>query len=103
MRENLIKKINSNKLVAKIKSITSGYDVYIVGGFIPSIILGKEITDIANIDGIPYGPTGLYPTNYDATPNKVDIGCTFFYGEAKAVNSADKLCTTWAKLKDISD
>ena len=64
---------------------------------------GKEITDIANIDGIPYGPTGLYPTNYDATPNKVDIGCTFFYGEAKAVNSAGKLRTTWAKLKDISD
>ncbi len=46
MHENLIAKINSNSLVEKIKRITSGYDVYIVGGFIPSIILGKEITDI---------------------------------------------------------
>jgi len=60
---------------------------------------GKDITDVAAINGIPYGPTGQYPTNFDATPNKVDIGCTFFYGEPEAVDSAGKLLTTWARLK----
>ena len=63
---------------------------------------GKDITDVASVNGIPYGPTGQYPTNFDATPNKVDIGCTFFYGEPKAVNSAGKLCTTWSGLKHSS-
>lgn len=64
------------------------------------VTTGEDITDVAAINGIPYGPVGAYPTNFDATPNKVDIGCTFFYGEPQAVvNSADKLCTTWAKLK----
>jgi len=62
---------------------------------------GKEITDIATINGIPWGPVGVYPPNFDATPNKVDIGCTFFYGDiSKAVtNSDERLCITWAKLK----
>jgi len=62
---------------------------------------GTDITDVASINGIPYGPTGQYPTNFDPTPNKVDIGCTFFYGAGvgAAVDSAGKLCTAWAKLK----
>jgi len=60
---------------------------------------GKDITDVASISGIPWGPTGQYPINFDATPNKVDIGCTFFYGEPKAVDSAGKLHTIWARLK----
>lgn len=60
---------------------------------------GEDITGVASINGIPWGPTGQYPTNFDATPNKVDIGCTFFYGEPKAVDSAGKLHTTWARLK----
>jgi hypothetical protein len=60
---------------------------------------GEDITGVASINGIPYGPTGQYPTNFDATPNKVDIGCTFFYGEPKAVNAAGKLHTTWSRLK----
>lgn len=60
---------------------------------------GKDITNVASINGIPWGPTGQYPINFDATPNKVDIGCTFFYGEPKAVDSAGKLHTIWARLK----
>lgn len=60
---------------------------------------GTDMTDIADIDGIPYGPVGVFPTNYDATPNKVDIGCTFFYGDAKAVSKSDKLSTTWGELR----
>lgn len=63
---------------------------------------GKEITDVASINGIPWGPVGVYPPNFDATPNKVDIGCTFFYGDApKAVTrSSNQLCITWAELKN---
>ena len=61
---------------------------------------GKETTEVAKIDGIPWGPIGAYPANLDATANKVDIGCTFFYGDAaKAVKSLDKLCITWANVK----
>ncbi|MBD3182736.1 hypothetical protein GF312_10615 [Candidatus Poribacteria bacterium] len=61
---------------------------------------GEDITDVASINGVPWGPTGQYPTNFDATPNKVDIGCTFFYGNpTQAVDYFDKLHTTWAKLK----
>ena len=63
---------------------------------------GKEIIDIAIINGIPWGPVGVYPPNFDATPNKVDIGCTFFYGDTtKAVTrSIEKLCITWAEIKN---
>lgn len=60
---------------------------------------GTDMTDIANIDGIPYGPVGIFPTNYDGTPNKVDIGCTFFYGDVKAVSKLGKLSTTWGELR----
>jgi len=62
---------------------------------------GKETTEVAKIDGIPWGPVGAYPPNFDATANKVDIGCTFFYGDvSKVVKSLDKLCITWAKIKE---
>lgn len=62
---------------------------------------GEDTTNVATINGIPWGPTGVYPANFDPTPNKVDIGCTFFYGAGieTAVNSAGKLCSTWANLK----
>lgn len=62
---------------------------------------GKDTTEIATINGIPWGPTGIYPINFDPTPNKVDIGCTFFYGEPKSVEFTGKLETTWGKLKSL--
>ena len=60
---------------------------------------GVDTTDIANIDGIPWGPVGAFVPNFDATKNKVDVGCTFFYGDAKAVSQSDKLSTTWGELR----
>lgn len=61
---------------------------------------GVDVTDIASIDGIPYGPVDAFPANFDPTINKVDIGATFFYGDAaKAVSNSDKLSTTWGELK----
>ena len=64
---------------------------------------GEDITDVATIDGIPWGAADVYPDGFDATPNKVDIGCTFFYGTGAtaAVNAAGKLCITWASLKHV--
>jgi len=61
---------------------------------------GVDMTDIANIDGIPYGAVDVFPANFDATVNKVDIGATFFYGDAsQAVSNSDKLSTTWGQLR----
>jgi len=61
---------------------------------------GVDMTDIANIDGIPYGVVDDFPANFDATVNKVDIGATFFYGDAsQAVSNSYRLSTTWGRLR----